>query len=64
MCHAPATIYSINNRGYIRQGYQADLVLVRPKSDWGVNLGTDSEQVSVESSGRYHFSLGGTEHIR
>lgn len=34
MCHAPATIYSINNRGYIRQGYQADLVLVRPKSDW------------------------------
>lgn len=28
MCHAPAQIYQINNRGYIRPGYQADLVLV------------------------------------
>lgn len=32
MCHAPAEIYQINNRGYIRPGYQADLVLVKPKS--------------------------------
>lgn len=31
MCHAPATIYQIDNRGYIRIGYQADLVLVRPQ---------------------------------
>lgn len=30
MCHAPATIYRINNRGYIRKGYQADLVLLNP----------------------------------
>lgn len=29
MCHAPAIIYEIHNRGYIRVGYQADLVLVR-----------------------------------
>jgi dihydroorotase len=34
MCHAPAEIYSINHRGYIRPGYQADLVLVRPNSKW------------------------------
>ena len=34
MCHAPAEIYEINNRGYIRIGYQADLVLVRPKHSW------------------------------
>ena len=32
MCHAPAEIYQINNRGYIRPGYQADLVLIKPKS--------------------------------
>lgn len=31
MCHAPADIYQIQKRGYIRQGYQADLVLVRPE---------------------------------
>jgi dihydroorotase len=33
MCHAPADIYHIGNRGYIRSGYQADLVLVKP-ANW------------------------------
>lgn len=36
MCHAPALIYQINNRGFIRKGYQADLVLVRPEDTWTV----------------------------
>lgn len=34
MCHAPAQIYGIQKRGYIRPGYQADLVLVRPSEEW------------------------------
>lgn len=34
MCHAPAQIYNITGRGYIREGYQADLVLVRPDTPW------------------------------
>lgn len=34
MCHAPAQIYQIRNRGFIREGYQADLVMVRPKTPW------------------------------
>ncbi|WP_373734680.1 amidohydrolase family protein, partial [Bacteroides heparinolyticus] len=36
MCHAPAEIYRINERGYIREGYRADLVLVRPNAPWKV----------------------------
>jgi dihydroorotase len=36
MCHAPAQIYRINERGYIREGYRADLVLVRPDTPWEV----------------------------
>ena len=28
MCHAPARLFGIENRGFLRQGYQADLVLV------------------------------------
>ena len=28
MCHNPAIIYGVKNRGYIREGYAADLVLV------------------------------------
>lgn len=30
MCHAPAVCYNIENRGFIRPGYFADLVLVNP----------------------------------
>ncbi len=30
MCHAPATMFQIEKRGYIRKGYFADLVLVNP----------------------------------
>lgn len=37
MCHAPADILKINNRGYIRKGYFADLVMVDIKHKWTVN---------------------------
>ncbi|MBP5190743.1 MAG: dihydroorotase [Bacteroidales bacterium] len=30
MCHNPATLFGIKNRGFIREGYKADLTLVRP----------------------------------
>ncbi|HPT31712.1 MAG TPA: dihydroorotase [Prolixibacteraceae bacterium] len=30
MCHAPADLFRITRRGYIREGYYADLVLVNP----------------------------------
>ena len=36
MCHNPASLLHINERGYIREGYYADLVLVRPQ-EWKVN---------------------------
>ena len=36
MAHAPARMYEIQNRGFIRKGYQADLVLIRPDSQWTV----------------------------
>ncbi|MCR4764988.1 MAG: dihydroorotase [Bacteroidaceae bacterium] len=37
MCHNPAQLYHIQNRGFIRPGYQADLVLVRPHMPFTVN---------------------------
>ena len=34
MCHAPAELFQIHKRGYIREGYQADLVIVDPNAEW------------------------------
>ena len=36
MCHAPAELFQIQGRGFIRTGYQADLVLVNPNKEWTV----------------------------
>ena len=37
MCHAPATCFHIERRGYIDEGYWADLVLVDINEKWQVN---------------------------
>jgi dihydroorotase len=37
MCHAPADLFRIDRRGYIREGYHADLVLVDPSQSWVVS---------------------------
>ena len=34
MCHAPARLFGIEGRGFVREGCKADLVLVDPLSDW------------------------------
>ncbi len=36
MCHAPAICFDVKERGYIREGYYADLVLVDPDKQWKV----------------------------
>jgi dihydroorotase len=36
MCHNVADLFEIEKRGYIREGYFADLVLVNPDNEWTV----------------------------
>jgi dihydroorotase len=37
MCHNPATLYNIDKRGFIREGYFADLAIVDLSSSWTVD---------------------------
>jgi len=37
MCHLPAILFNIEKRGFITEGYKADLVLIDPNQAWEVN---------------------------
>lgn len=39
MCHAPAQLYQIKDRGFIREGYKADLVILDTDYEWTVTAG-------------------------
>lgn len=36
MCHFPALLFDVEKRGFIREGYKADIVLVNPNKPWVV----------------------------
>lgn len=37
MCHNPAILFNIKERGFIREGYHADLVILDPSRPWKVS---------------------------
>jgi dihydroorotase len=39
MCHNPALIYRVKDRGFIREGYKADICIVNPNDPWSVSKG-------------------------
>lgn len=40
MCHNPARLFDVRERGFIRKGYKADLAIVKPHTPWTVNGNT------------------------
>ncbi len=36
MCHNPARLFGVQKRGFLRQGYRADMAIIRPNSPWTV----------------------------
>ena len=36
MCHNPARLFGVQQRGFLRKGYHADLTIVRPHQPWTV----------------------------
>ncbi|MEM9723446.1 MAG: dihydroorotase [Bacteroidota bacterium] len=39
MCHAPAICFQVSERGYLREGYWADITIVDPHKSWTVQPG-------------------------
>jgi dihydroorotase len=37
MCHNPAILFNIKGRGFLREGYKADLCLINPDNPWTVS---------------------------
>ena len=37
MCHSPAILFNIKGRGFLREGYKADLCLIDPDDPWRVS---------------------------
>ena len=55
MCHAPAELYQIEKRGYIRPGYWADLVLVNPNKEWTVTSDCIQSKCGWSPMEGHHF---------
>ena len=36
MCHNPASLFRVNERGYLRKSYKADVTIVKPDAPWTV----------------------------
>lgn len=36
MCHNPALLFGVKERGFLRPGYKADMVVVKPDTEWTV----------------------------
>lgn len=66
MCHSPAICFRIKNRGFIREGFAADIVLADLQSKWTVNRSnilykcgwSPFEEITFNSKIKYTFVNG------
>ena len=58
MCHAPAIVYGISKRGFIKKNYFADFVLVKPDANW-----TLSSEIILSKCGWSPFTGNAFRHL-
>ena len=58
MAHTPARLFRIDRRGYLRQGYKADIVIVRRGEPWTV------DKADIQSKCKWSPMEGHTYHWR
>ncbi|MDW7691401.1 dihydroorotase [Flammeovirgaceae bacterium SG7u.111] len=63
MCHAPAKCFQIEDRGYIREGYWADLVLIDPEKPYTVKPENIYQKCAWSPFEGYEFSSSVTHTI-
>ena len=56
MCHNPAILFDIKERGFIREGYFADLTIVNPNANWTVTKDNILYQCGWSPFEGTHFS--------
>ncbi|MGI6231997.1 MAG: dihydroorotase [Prevotella sp.] len=59
MCHNPARLFSINRRGFLRKGYQADIVIVKHGEPWTVTENCIESKCgwSPMTGQKYHYQV-------
>ena len=62
MCHAPAKVYGVKDRGFLREGYYADIAIVDPRSTHRVDPKNIHYKVgwSVFSGMTFHHTIAHT----
>ena len=59
MCHNPAILFNIKGRGFIREGYKADLCLVNPDRPMDRFKGKHPLQMRMVAIRRHNFQFKG-----
>ena len=54
MAHAPARLFHIDKRGFLRKGYKADITIVAPNQEWTV------DKKSIQSKCKWSPMMGHT----
>ena len=63
-CHAPARLFQVEDRGYLREGYWADIVVVNPAENTQVKKFSTLQQMWMVAFFPFNFHKLDRDHYR